>query len=136
MGQVDKNALKINAGNIDMNTTNKIINLKTPENDYDAVNKKYADNIVSTGLTKFCDIYDTYNAGVSGGTGNNNNSWWTQSVDAYSASCGTVSGSSHALWTNTSYIRSPEYQKDNCRKITISSNIKVWMKIASLVIIQ
>ena len=38
--------MKINAGNIDMNTTNKIINLKTPENDYDAVNKKYAEKLL------------------------------------------------------------------------------------------
>ena len=132
MGQVDK-MLKINAGNIDMNTTNKIINLKTPENDYDAVNKKYADNIVSTGLTKFCDIYDTYNAGVSGGTGNNNNSWWTQSLML------TV------LW-NCKWIKSctmdkyklykiTRISKDNCENNTLS-NIKVWMKIASLVIIQ
>ena len=61
---------------------------------------------------------------MTGGTGNNSSSWWTQSVDAYSASCGSVSGSSHALWTNTSYIRSPEYQKDNCEKITISFQYK------------
>ena len=60
-----KNALKINAGNLDMNTTNKIINLNTPEKDYDAVNKKYADDIVSTGLVKYCNIYDTHEPGMA-----------------------------------------------------------------------